>query len=95
MQQSVTELIKLGPLPSEQDPDVDVLKQYQDLLEAIKTPISDDEAIALTAIFGDDDCFGLTWTLLHIIETAPGWPIKEALKNTGNEWINTLISRSS
>lgn len=94
MQKSVIELIKLGPLPSEQSSDIDLIKQYQDLLEGIKIPICDNEAIELSVVFGNDDCFGLAWTLLHIIETAPNWPIKQALKNKNNEWIQTLIARS-
>jgi hypothetical protein len=53
-----------------------------------------DEAKALVELFGADDCFGLAWTLLHVIETAPGWPILDALGDTENQWIARLKQRA-
>jgi hypothetical protein len=41
------------------------------LLEKITKPVSDEEAQALLDPFGPDDCFGMAWTVLHMIETAP------------------------
>jgi hypothetical protein len=46
-------------------------------------------------LFGPDDCFGLGWTLLHLIETAPGWPIKAVLDGSQGEWIDRLRERST
>jgi hypothetical protein len=53
-----------------------------------------DEAKALVELFGADDCFGLAWTLLHAIETAPGRPILDALGDTENQWIARLKQRA-
>ena len=39
--------------------------------------------------------FGLAWSLLHAIETAPGWPLMDVLSNADNEWIERLRERSS
>lgn len=95
MQTSIEELLKLGPLPCSTNADVAKLAQFQDLLSKIEQPISNEDARALIALFGPDDCFGLCWTLLHIIETAPGWPINEILFPTGNEWIDRLRERAA
>jgi hypothetical protein len=51
--------------------DVQVIEQFETALRNIGSPISDEEAIALARLFSEDDCYGLAWTLLHLIETAP------------------------
>jgi hypothetical protein len=60
----------------------------------IEQPISDDDARALVKLFGPDDSFGLAWTLLHLIETAPGWPLEDVLDESGNEWVDRLKQRA-
>ena len=60
----------------------------------VNQPISDDDARALVKLFGPDDSFGLAWTLLHLIENAPGWPLDDALSESGNEWIDRLRTRA-
>ena len=75
MQTPVEELVKLGALPASSAPDVQRLEKIQTLLGQVERPITDDEARALSKLFGPDECFGLAWTLLHLIETAPGWPL--------------------
>ena len=95
MQTTVDDLLKLGPLPSSANADVGQLEIYQFILAKIDQPIADDDARALITLFGPDDCFGLCWTLLHIIETALGWPISEILVPTGNEWIERLRERAA
>jgi hypothetical protein len=44
-------------------------------------------------LFGLDDCFGLAEPLLHLVESAPGWPLEDCLKNSDNEWIKFLKLR--
>jgi hypothetical protein len=95
MQPAVDKLVKLGPLPNSADPDLPTLEKFQSLLTAIKQPISDDEARALAKLFGPDDCFGLAFTLIHAIETAPGWPLNDVLGGVGNEWIDRLRQRAA
>jgi hypothetical protein len=72
MQTAVVELARMGSLPMSADADPKIVERWQNLLAAVKTPVSDDEARALVRVFGPDDCFGLAWTLLHLIETAHG-----------------------
>lgn len=40
----------------------------------------------------DSDCFGLAWTLLHLIESTPSWPTREALAAVSGPW-GELLSR--
>jgi len=69
---------------------MEVIKAQEMLLRSIKAPVSDDEAKCLTKLFGSDDYFGLAWTVLHLVESAPGWPIEECLRDASNEWIVRL-----
>ncbi len=89
----VSELVKLGPLPSS-EAEIDQIGVYEELLASITSPVTDEEAISLVKMFGPDDCYGLAWTLLHLIETAPNWPIKECLPGD-NEWVNLLRTRTA
>jgi hypothetical protein len=75
--------------------DTDTIDQQQKLLESIVPPLSDDEAVALLQVFGVDDYFGMAWTLLHLVESAPGWPIGGALDDISNEWIVRLRDRAA
>jgi hypothetical protein len=84
----------LGPLPGATRPDLSRLQEIGAALDAIKPPVSDEEARLLVAQFGPDECYGLAWTLLHLIETAPGWPMRECTESSSNEWILRLKSRA-
>jgi hypothetical protein len=72
MRQAVENFLSLGPLPAETAPP-EQIKRHQDALHAITPPVSLAEANALALMFGPDDCFGLGWTLVHLIESAPNW----------------------
>jgi hypothetical protein len=87
----IEQLLELGPLPREDEASVDEVRVYQELLHAIEKPVSDNDARKLVTLFGDGDLFGLAWTLLHLIESAPGWPLTDCLNDTSNEWIRLLI----
>ena len=89
MRQEVRDLVKMGPLPDE-DATEERISEYERLLHCISRPLSDEEATALIGLFGPDDCYGLAWTLLHLIETAPSWPIEECLQDEDNQWIRRL-----
>src|SRR5437870_5799632 len=90
MREEIRELLKLGRFPASRLVDNDVIRAQQDLLSKIEPPVSDDEAKRLVGLFGPDDYFGLAWTLLHLVETAPSWPIAECLIDVENEWIRRL-----
>ena len=89
----VRDLRKLGPLPAEREASVEQLKAYEVLLHAITKPLTDEEARSLACLFGPDECFGLAWTLLHLVEAAPGWPLRDCLVSDG-EWTRRLRDRA-
>ena len=94
MQQAINELLELGPLPSSASATTPTVRAFEEQLAKVDTPVTDQEACALVKLFGPDDCFGLAWTLLHLIETAPGWPIHGAIDGLEGEWIDRLRERA-
>ena len=97
---AVKRLTEMGPLPSCEKTLRDnldaTIERYEELLLAIKKPVTDAEAEALTWVFGEDDCFGFAWTLIGLIESAPGWPLYGSLpEKTENEWLSLLRQRAS
>jgi hypothetical protein len=92
IRQAVTDFLAAGPLPDE-EASVEAIQRSQDLLEQIQEPVTDEEATALLSGFGPDDCYGLAWTLLHLIETAPGAQTAEYPADSDNPWIQTLHRR--
>lgn len=95
MQPSVSQLVALGRLPVSEGAHVEELQRFQDALQGMRKPLTDDEARALVQCFGTDDCFGLAWSLLHAIETAPGWPLKDVLEGSEKSWIVRMRQRAS
>lgn len=84
----------LGPMPSEASATHEKVEAFEKYLAVIAKPVTDEEAEALVKLFGPDECYGLSWTLLHSIETAPGWPLRDCLVNISNEWIKLLRERA-
>ena len=97
MRDEIKELAKMGPLPSCQvamQTDLrDKIERYGKLIVSIRQPVTDEEARVLARLFGPDDCFELANSLVHIVESAPGWPLRDCLEDTSNEWIQTLRRR--
>jgi hypothetical protein len=101
VRQEIAILQSLGPLPDEQslikNKSFELLNRYEDLIKSIDPPITEEEACALTALLPNDDSsvFGFAWSLLHLIETAPGWPAPGCLEKTENYWIKFLRDRAA
>lgn len=94
VRQEVEDLISLGPLPPEHGTNPELIKRYETLCRAITRPVTDDEARALIRLFGNDGCFGLAISILHLIETAPGWPLEDCLNDSKNDWVAELRNRA-
>jgi len=94
MRKEVQELLNLGPLLDCETTEEEQLKLYESLLSSVTPPISDAEARSLVHLFGPDECYGLAWTLLHLIETAPGWLLHDCLQDTNNPWHDRLRLRA-
>jgi hypothetical protein len=97
MREEIEQLAKMGPLPSYRtamrEDQRKLLEEYALLIVSVQQPVTDEEARALASLFGPDDCFGMEWTLVGLVESAPGWPLWDCLKNTNNEWIQMLRQR--
>ena len=93
MRKEVQELVRMGPLPDCDTAAEEQLKTYESLLGRVAPPVSDEEARSLVRLFGPDECYGLAWTLLHLIDTAPGWPLHDCLKDDRNAWTERLRLR--
>ena len=94
MRQEVTDLVRFGSLPSE-DGGEQQINEAETLLARVPKPLTDEEATALVEVFGPDDCFGLAWTLLHLIETAPSARTAVYHRGDNNPWIRLLNDRVS
>ena len=68
----VLALVALGPMPAEDASSVEEIETVERRLHAIAGPVSVDEARLLVQAFPESDasCFGLAWTLLHLVETS-------------------------
>jgi hypothetical protein len=91
----IVKLVELGPFPDSHDVAPATISQQELLLRSISPPVTDAEARVLIGLFGPDDYFGCAWTLLHLIETAPHWPLSDCLSEAPNEWIERLIRRAA
>ena len=89
----VKQFVGLGPLPDSSADEV-AIQTYEDALATITAPVSNEEARALLGCFGSDDCFGLAWTLLHLLETAPNHPLDAKPPGGANPWLTTLWERA-
>jgi hypothetical protein len=93
----VESLLAFAPLPSSSDTldDPETVERIQRLIEAVEGPVSDEEAMALLSVFGPDEFFGLAWALVHLIESAPGWPFQDLPNPNQNEWIRLMQERAA
>lgn len=87
----IAELEQLGPLPSEDEAEVTQLKRIEALYRAIAKPIT---ARVLVELFGPDGCYGVASSFMHLIETAPGWPLNDCLAQLNTEWKIELRNRA-
>lgn len=72
-----------------------VIERYEEILHSISPPVSREEAEALVMLFPPNGCFGLDWTLLHLIETAPGWPLLTVIDRClSTEWKQRMLDRA-
>ncbi|MFC5188088.1 hypothetical protein [Actinomadura harenae] len=91
---AVAAVLALGPLPSEDDATEEQLEELDRRLVAVERPVTDREALTLATLFNaDDNCYGLAWSLLHLIETAPGALTNPYPAGSGKEWLERLIAR--
>ena len=96
MRTSVINFVSLGRLPEEKSASVPQLENFEVALQAIESPVTDEEALTLLQTFPntEESCFGLAWSVLHLVETAPGWPMTEAGLHRANHWVASMLERA-
>ena len=100
IREEVHALISMGRLPSEEavvaTPELDGrIEQMQQAIELIVPPVTREEAEKLLGIFGPDSSFGLAWSVVHLIESAPGGtPLVSAPPPDANYWVRFLWDRA-
>ncbi|MEU8790765.1 hypothetical protein [Streptomyces sp. NPDC048643] len=93
MRSEVQAFVADGPLP-DWDAAEEEIDRRVGQLEVIAGPVTREEAKALVACFGPDDCYGVAWTLLHLIETGPNPVLTTDPGPHGNEWHKRLYARA-
>jgi hypothetical protein len=95
IRKEVRELVEMGPLPDEHSATEEQVDRLSDAIDKIARPVTPEEALLLISAFGPDDCFGVAWSLLHLIETAPGASANTAEPPAdANEWVRRLWARA-
>jgi hypothetical protein len=96
MRDTARNVVALGHLPADAELDAPTARRYEEALKAVEHRPSRDEALALVALLPPDasTSFGLAWTLVHIIESSPAWPLADALDDR-NHWVSLLRERAA
>ncbi|MFJ9248623.1 hypothetical protein [Streptomyces sp. NPDC101776] len=93
MRAEVRTFLTDGPLP-DWDASEEEIDRRARQLDAIPKPVTGEEAQALVSCFGPDDCYGVAWTLLHLIETGPDPVLTVRPAPDANEWQRRLYERA-
>ncbi|WP_198676998.1 hypothetical protein [Streptomyces atratus] len=93
MRSAVQLFVADGPL-LDWDASEGEIDRRENQLKEISGPVTADEAKALVACFGPDDCYGVAWSLLHLIETGPNPVLTTQPALEANEWHHTLWTRA-
>ena len=90
-------MARLGRLPPDSaDAEVGALSLWERLLSAVEegpSPNRDEVRVLIKLFPTDGTCFGLAWSLLHLIEKAESWPDHDALRSVSGEWPDRLADR--
>ncbi|MDR0660859.1 MAG: hypothetical protein LBG19_08705 [Prevotellaceae bacterium] len=94
-QELLNKLYELGKLPSDRDSASDdfPFDEFDKLLQQFTTPVTEEEAIKLINLSPpvDTGCYGVEWTLLHLIETVGINRLRYVLDNAEDGEIKWLI----
>jgi hypothetical protein len=90
----VEQLVAMGKFPHELDATEQQVAEREVLILAIQKPTTDAEAHLLLQILGEDDFWELAWTVVTLIESAPGGPDWAGIRKVDGEWGETLWRRA-
>ena len=89
IRQRILDLIAAGPLPDSSIATEADLDARSKIIEEIQPPLTNEEAAVILELIGPDECFGLAWSLLHLIETAPELPRAPRHLLARSEWLRS------
>lgn len=95
----INEMQQLGSMPTDQEADADEARadRWEELVTALNAQgnVTVPEARVLVQLLPVDetDCYGVAWTLLHVIESASEWPDQTALDAVSGPWGERLRER--
>ncbi len=93
------DMVSLGRLPTDEEASQDSNKYHlwESALGKFTSPVSDAQAVVLAKFFPTDesDSYGLAWTLLHLIESAPSWPLDSMISAITPYWRGIISKRIS
>ncbi|WP_328488067.1 hypothetical protein [Streptomyces zaomyceticus] len=93
MRTEVQTFVAEGPLPDWGGSEEEIDRRDRQL-RAIARPVTGEEARALVSCFGPDDCYGVAWSLLHLIESGPNPVLATDPGPDSNEWHQRLYLRA-
>ena len=92
IRQEVQDLISLGQMPNE-DAEEEDIERWLNMFRRIVKPATDNEARALAQCFPPDMGYGVGWSLLHLVETTPGWVRAIAETINDADWREEALAR--
>jgi hypothetical protein len=90
----VREFVRMGPLPDSSSATAEHVDRVGAALDRISRPVTIEEARLLLTAFGPDECFGVAWNLVHLIETAGADVVTAEPPPEANEWVRFLWDRA-
>ncbi|MER7742795.1 hypothetical protein ABTX34_31560 [Streptomyces sp. NPDC096538] len=94
MRAEVRAFVAGGPLP-EWVADEEEIDRRDRQLRAVARPVTAVDARALLTCFGPGDCYGLAWSLLHLVETGPDPVLTADPGPDANAWHRRLFLRAA
>jgi len=95
MRPQVERVLAVAPLSAADEEDDEKLAELEAAVDALPEPLTDDEARELVRALGPGEAYGIHWSLVHKLETAPGWPVAGALDDDSNPWVRRLRDRAA
>jgi hypothetical protein len=94
MRHEFEELRAVGQLPGGDQLSPAQAHRYEEAISRLPDAPTGEEAAALVSLLPPDETtsFGLTWTLVHTIESSPDWPVTEVL-DASTWWRSQLEDR--